>query len=234
MILDRRERGAVREILLELLPQVRRALQIYLGETSSATELSLTTKGPNMTVIPVSNYPLAAGDSVVVTVVDTDVVTGLPVTPDAGSVTAVLSSTTDTVVVDPTGTFATITAGTVEGTGNTVTVNASYKGALSTPVTGTYDVVAAVVSGDATALSVSFGTETPPATSAPLDAAQLAALVTAGIPFVSFPLDAAQSAALVTQGVPYSTTTSTPAALLTAPSTFTFNEVTGTYEKVAP
>ena len=123
--------------------------------------LTLTTKEGLM-----ANYQLNAGDSVVVTIADTDTVTGLAVTPDAGSVTAVLSSTTDTIVVDPSGTFVTITSGSTLTTGNTVTVNATVGGVASTPAVGTYDVVAAVVPANPTALSVTFGTETAPAPAA--------------------------------------------------------------------
>lgn len=112
-----------------------------------------------------ANYPLNAGDSVVATIADNDAVTGAVVTPDAGSVTAVLSSATDTVVVDPSGTFATITAGTALGTNNTVTVNATVGGVASATAVGTYDVVAAAA--DATTLSVTFGTESAPAAPAP-------------------------------------------------------------------
>ena len=109
-----------------------------------------------------SNYQLNAGDSVVVTVTDTDDVTGLPVTPDAGSVTAVLSSTTDTISAHADGTY-TITAGPVTDTGNTVTVNATAGGVASKAGVGTYDVVPAVVPATTT-LSVSFGTESAPGT----------------------------------------------------------------------
>jgi hypothetical protein len=109
-----------------------------------------------------ANYQLNAGDSVVVTVTDTDVVTGEVVVPDAGSVTAVLSSTTDTLVTNADGTF-TITAGTAAGTGFMVTFYATVGGIASAPGVGTYDVVAAPAP-DATALSVSFGVEAAPET----------------------------------------------------------------------
>jgi hypothetical protein len=112
------------------------------------------------------NYPLAAGDSVVVTITDTDDVTLAAVTPDAGSVVAVLSNPNDSVVVDPSGTFATITAGDTVGAGNTITVSATVNGFASTDVVGFYDVVADVVN-DATSLSLSFGTETAPSSSSP-------------------------------------------------------------------
>lgn len=109
-----------------------------------------------------ANYPLNTGDSVVVTVTDTDTVTGLSVTPDAGSVKAMLSSSTDTLVENADGTF-TVTAGETLGTGNTLTVNATVNGVASKEAVGTYDVVAAVTPANPTALSVSFGTETSPA-----------------------------------------------------------------------
>jgi hypothetical protein len=121
---------------------------------------TLTLEGLSMTTIPTSDYQLNAGDSVVVTITDTDDVTGATVTPDAGSVLAVLSSSTDTVVVDPSGTFLTITAGGTDSVGNTVTVSAEVNGVASASAVGTYDVVAATP--DATSLSLSFGTETAP------------------------------------------------------------------------
>ena len=143
----------------ELIHLGIKALRKYLAETSPvSTALSLTIKGTEM-----NNYQLNAGDSVDVTITDTDAVTGLVVTPDAGSLTAVLSSSTDSVSLDPTGGLgATITAGTTLSTGNTITVNATVNGVASTPAVGTYDVVASVVSPDATNLSVSFGTEAGP------------------------------------------------------------------------
>ena len=112
-----------------------------------------------------ADFQLNAGDSAVVTVTDTDDVTGDVVTPDAGSVTAVLSSTTDTIVENSDGTF-TLTAGAtdVDSVGNTVTVNATVNGNASAPGVGTYDVIATVVPPpDATTLTVAFGAETPPA-----------------------------------------------------------------------
>lgn len=137
-----------------------RALRKYLAETPPApSTIHLTIKGNEM-----ENYQLNAGDSVVVTVTDTDNVTGLPVTPDAGSVSVVLSSLTDSVVANADGTY-TVTAGTTTGTGNTVTVNATVNGVASLAAVGTYDVVAAAP--DATTLSVSFGTESAPAVVAP-------------------------------------------------------------------
>ena len=134
-----------------------------------ATSLSLTTKEG-----PMANFPLNAGDSVVVTISDTDDVTGAAVTPDAGSVTAELSNTEDSVVVDPSGAFLTLTAGATASTGNTVTVSATVNGLASTPGVGTYDVIA--VTPDTTTVSLTFGTETPPAP-APA-AAEVAAVAT--------------------------------------------------------
>jgi hypothetical protein len=144
----------------ELLHLSIKALKKYLSETPTVkSALHLTIKGNQM-----ANYQLNAGDSVVVTITDTDDATGLAVTIDASSVTAVLSSSTDSVVIDPSGTFLTITAGATPGTGNTVTVNATSDTAPSTSVVGTYDVVADVVTSDQTSLSLSFGTEVNPAT----------------------------------------------------------------------
>ena len=133
------------------------------SETPTTT-LSLSIQG-----VPMENYQLNAGDSVVVTVTDTDDVTGAVVVPDAGTLTAVLSSTTDSIVDNGDGTF-TITAGSTDGTGNTVTTNATVGGTASNPGVGTYDVVTAVVTPDSTTLSVAFGTETAPAASAPVAA----------------------------------------------------------------
>ena len=132
------------------------------------TSLFLTTKEG-----PMANFPLNAGDSVVVTITDTDDVTGAAVTPDAGSVTAVLSNTGDSVVVDPSGAFATLTAGAAASTDNTLTVNATVNGNASTPGVGTYDVVVVTPPPpDATTVSLTFGTETPPAPAATAAAAE--------------------------------------------------------------
>jgi hypothetical protein len=161
MLMDRKERAALREVLFDLVPMARTALLHYLVEISSTT-LSLTVKGVPMS--PTSNYQLNAGDSVVFTLVDIDDVTGAVVTPDAGSVTAVLGSGTDTVVVDPSGTFLTITAGDTLSASNNVVINATVNGVASGPVGGLvayYDVVA-VTSTDTTTLSGSFGTEVSP------------------------------------------------------------------------
>ena len=145
----------------ELAHKLIRVIELIIArlESESATTLSLTIQGE-----PMANYPLNAGDTVVVTVTDTDAVTGAVGTPDAGSVTAVLSSSTDTIVANADGTF-TVTAGTTTGTGNTVTANATVGGVASASAVGTYDVVAAAA--DATTLSVSFGTESAPAAPAP-------------------------------------------------------------------
>jgi hypothetical protein len=138
-----------------------KALREYIAEHEGST-LTLSTKEGIM-----ANYQLNAGDSVVVTITDTDDVTGVAVTPDAGSVSAVLSSTTDTVVVDPSGSFLTLTAGSTASVGNTLNVNATVGGVASLTAVGTYDVVAVVTPpADATTLSLSFGTETAPAAAA--------------------------------------------------------------------
>ena len=128
-------------------------------ESESTTSLTISIQGE-----PMADFQLNAGDSVVVTVTDTDNVTGAAVTPDAGSVTAVLSSTTDTIVDNTDGTF-TITAGATAGLGNTVTVNATVGGVASASAVGTYDVVANVAP-DATTLAVTFGTESAAVASA--------------------------------------------------------------------
>lgn len=118
-----------------------------------------------------ADFQLNAGDSVVVTVTDTDDVTGAVVVPDAGSTTVVSSNSSDTVTANADGTF-TLTAGAsdVGSVGNTVTANATVGGVASNPGVGTYDVIAVTPPPpDTTTLSVAFGTETPPA--APVAAA---------------------------------------------------------------
>lgn len=129
-----------------------KALKKYLAEPDGST-----IKGNLM-----SNYQLNTGDSVVVTLSVTDDVTGATDTFDANSVTASLSSASDTVAVDPSQTFLTITAGSTASVGNTVTVNGSVAGLASEPWVGTYDDVQAVVSPDATTILGVFGTETAP------------------------------------------------------------------------
>jgi hypothetical protein len=149
------EEWLISDQLEELVRLSIKALKKYLAQTTPAKPTTL--KGNLM-----ANYQLTQGDSVVVTLTDTDDVTGLAVTPDSDSVTATLSSSTDSVVVDPSGTFLTLTAGSVDGLGNTVTVNATVGGVSSVPWTGTYDVVANVVTPDSTTLSGTFGTEEAP------------------------------------------------------------------------
>lgn len=104
-----------------------------------------------------ADYPLTTGDSVVITLTDTDTVTNQPVAIDAGSVTFELSDTADTAVLNADGTI-TLTAGAIIAAGKTITVNATVGGIASAPWVGTYDVVAVA---DPTALSGVFGTETP-------------------------------------------------------------------------
>ena len=112
------------------------------------------------------NYPLTAGDSVVVVLAYTDDVTGAPVTPDAGSVSAELSNASDSVVLDPSQTFLTITAGETTGVGATVTVAGTVGGVASTPWVGVYDVVPAAAA-DPTTITGTFETETQPDGSTP-------------------------------------------------------------------
>ena len=80
-----------------------------------------------------SDYQLNQGDTVVVTITDTDDVTGDVVTPDAGSVSVSLSpnASSSTVVLDPSGTFATITAGPNESVGDAILVDATVNGVAS-------------------------------------------------------------------------------------------------------
>ena len=147
------------ELFETLMRKLIRLADLFIARltSESTTTLAITIQGE-----PMANYQLNAGDSVVLTVADNDSVTGAVVTPDAGSVSVVLSSTTDTVTPNADGTY-TIVAGATLGTGNTATVNATVGGVASTKAVGTYDVVAAVVEPDATTLSVSFGTESAPA-----------------------------------------------------------------------
>jgi hypothetical protein len=147
------------ELFETLMRKLIRLADLFIARltSESTTTLAITIQGE-----PMANYQLNAGDSVVLTVADNDSVTGAVVTPDAGSVSVVLSSTTDTVTPNADGTY-TIVAGATLGTDNTATVNATVGGVASTKAVGTYDVVAAVVEPDATTLSVSFGTESAPA-----------------------------------------------------------------------
>ena len=153
------------ELWTELVAKFSHLVDLAIARLESSgtptTVLSLTTKEGLM-----ANYPLNTGDSVIVTVTDTDTVTGLAASIDAGSLKAVLSSTTDTVVENADGTL-TVTAGATLGTGNTLTVEATVNGVASKSAVGTYDVVAAVAPVNPTALSLSFGTETAPAAATP-------------------------------------------------------------------
>jgi len=104
-----------------------------------------------------ADYPLTTGDSVVITLTDTDTVTNEPVTIDAGSVTFTLSDTSDTAVDNADGTI-TLTGVSV-ASGKTITVDATVGGIASAAWVGTYDVVPVP---NPTALSGAFGTEVPP------------------------------------------------------------------------
>jgi hypothetical protein len=154
----------------KLLRKVIRLVDLVIArlESETATNASLTIQGE-----PMANYPLNAGDSVVVTLTVTDDVTGAVVVPDAGSVTAVLSDATDSVVDNGDGTF-TLTAGAGLSTGNTLTVNGTVGGVSFGPVggvVGTYDVDADVVTPDSTTATLTFGTETAPVGTPPVVAA---------------------------------------------------------------
>jgi hypothetical protein len=134
-------------------------------ETKSTT-LSVTIQGE-----PMANAQINEGNTEVLTLTDTDDVTGAVVTPDPGSVSAVLSSTTDTLTVNADGTF-TLTAGSVASVGNTVTFGATVGGVASKDAVGTYDVLVDVPPApNPTTLSVTFGTETPEVESAAEDVA---------------------------------------------------------------
>jgi hypothetical protein len=158
-----------KELVKELRAIVRlgvKALTKYLEEKPPGTTL----KGDLS-----MNDQLNTLDSVVVNLTDTDNVTGAAVVIDPGSVTVVLSDPTDSVVIDPSGAFITITAGANLAVGKTATVNATVGGVASGPVGGlvlTYDVIAAAP--DATTLSGVFASETAPANLSPVALAALA------------------------------------------------------------
>jgi hypothetical protein len=140
--------------LEELIHLSIKALKKYLSESPT---VPTTLKGNLM-----ADYQLTTGDSVTITFVDTDDVTGAVVTPDAGSLTVVSSNSGDTVTLATDGSLsAVLTAGTTTGTGYTVTANATVNGVDSTPWVGTYDVVAGVAP-DATTLTGTFGLEAAP------------------------------------------------------------------------
>jgi hypothetical protein len=153
--MDHEERVTLRELLhavLDLIRDLRNALKKYLAHTTLQGDL-------------MANYQLTTDDSVVITLTDTDDVTGDVVTPDTGSVVATLSDTTDTAAVDPSGSFVTLTGSGSVATGKTITVAATVGGVASTPFVGTYDVVDAVVTTpDPTTLTGLFGIESAPST----------------------------------------------------------------------
>jgi hypothetical protein len=153
--MDHEERVTLRELLhavLDLIRDLRNALKKYLAHTTLQGDL-------------MANYQLTTDDSVVITLTDTDDVTGDVVTPDTGSVVATLSDTTDTAVVDPSGSFVTLTGSGSVATGKTITVAATVGGVASTPFVGTYDVVDAVdTTADPTTLTGLFGIESAPST----------------------------------------------------------------------
>jgi hypothetical protein len=153
--MDHEERVTLRELLhavLDLIRDLRNALKKYLAHTTLQGDL-------------MANYQLTTDDSVVITLTDTDDVTGDVVTPDTGSVVATLSDTTDTAVVDPSGSFVTLTGSGSVATGKTITVAAEVWGVASTPFVGTYDVVDAVdTTADPTTLTGLFGIESAPST----------------------------------------------------------------------
>lgn len=146
------------ERFLSWLEKIWRDFLRLLAALAPGTRLTLTTKEGIM-----ADYQLDAGDSVVVTITDTDEVTGEAVVPDEGSVAAELSSDTDSFVLDPSGSFLTLTAGATPGTGNSLTVTATVGGVASSPAVGTYDVVSNVAPPNPTALSLTFGVESAPA-----------------------------------------------------------------------
>ena len=106
------------------------------------------------------NYQLNTLDSVQIAITDTVDATGLAAVIDPGSLSAVLSDTTDSVSVS--GSTVTLTGGTNLATSKTVTVSGTVGGVASTPWVGTYDVVAAVVEPTSTTLSGTFAGETAP------------------------------------------------------------------------
>ena len=93
-------------LLAKLLRELIRLVEDIIARLEASETLNgyLIIQG-----VPMANYQLNAGDSVTVTLVVADDETGDVVTPDAGSVTAVLSDSTDSVVDNGDGTF-TLTA----------------------------------------------------------------------------------------------------------------------------
>jgi hypothetical protein len=143
-------------LVKELRELVRLAIKILKKYAAEFTNLT-TIEGDLM-----SDYPLTVLDSVVVTLAYTDDVSGDAVTPDAGSVAVALSNApADSVVLDESQTFCTLTAGPSPVAGNTITVTGTVGGIASTPWVGVYDVVAAAPP-DATTITGTFGSETVP------------------------------------------------------------------------
>jgi hypothetical protein len=121
--------------------------------------------GESMTTQPDSNYQLTEGDSVVITITITDDQTGATVTADPGSVTAVSTNPNDTVVVDPSQTFVTLTASDALNTDQLLTVNATVGGVAVGPTGGAvfeYDVVAPVTPPASYTMTLTAGVETAP------------------------------------------------------------------------
>ena len=148
-------------LLAKLLRELIRLVEDIIARLEASETLNgyLIIQG-----VPMANYQLNAGDSVTVTLVVADDETGDVVTPDAGSVTAVLSDSTDSVVDNGDGTF-TLTAGAALSSGNTLTVNGTVNGVAFGPVggaVGTYDVDADVTPPDTFTGTITFGTESAP------------------------------------------------------------------------
>ena len=193
--------------LRELVRLGVRALKKYLSEPRQGGTITLTFKGSDMTTAPAPNYPLTALDSVEVAITFTDD-NGDVVTPDAGSVAVALSSTSDTAVLDPSGDFVTITAGSDLSVGNEITVTGTVDGVAYTPGTALYDVVAAPELGGT--IELAFGVETPPAAAVPASPAPAAPTA-----------PAAAAAPSLTQEEK------------AADPSYAFNQVTGAYELVS-
>lgn len=150
--MDREEK----RLLRELVDLIRLAVEKYLGPDDISVSLSI--EGIPMTTIN-PNYQLTEGDSVQVTIVVTDDVTGDVITP--ASVTATSTDPNDTVVVDPSFGFLTLTASDALNTDQVLTVTAVSSEGATGIATGEYDVVAATTV-DPISVALTFGTESAP------------------------------------------------------------------------
>lgn len=162
--MDREERSTLLRDLLKAVLKLVRDLE---------AALQYLTDGPPGTTLQgdlMANQQMNTGDSIIVTITDTEDATGLPATIDPGSLTASLSDTTDSAVVNADGTV-TLTAGPTLATSKTITVSATVAGVASHDWVGTYDVIAPVVEPTSTTLAGTFaatGETAPPGSTATL------------------------------------------------------------------